>query len=111
MLGSLHKSTKTAFAVSNLTFYRESSFMISFRNSKVKSMLRLLALAIGITLFTAPASVMAIALTWDNGGGDMLWSNSSNWNPDNPPSGTPASGNDITFDNTVGSGTVGATTN
>lgn len=80
--------------------------MISFRNSKVKSMLRLLALAIGITLSSAPSSVMAIALTWDNGGGNMLWSNSSNWNPDNP-----ASGNDITFDNSVGSGTQGVTTN
>jgi autotransporter-associated beta strand protein len=92
--------------MSNLSIHKGSSFMISVRNPKVKSMLRLLTLAIVIVLSNAPSSVMAVALTWDNGSSNMLWSDSGNWNPDSP-----ASGNDITFDNSVGSGTVGVTTN
>jgi len=47
----------------------------------------------------------AAVLTWDNGGGDKLWSNSTNWNPDGAPSG-----NDIVFTNT-GTASLGTVTN
>lgn len=45
----------------------------------------LLVLLFGVT------TVSAAPLTWDNGGGDMLWNNGTNWNPNQP--GIPGAAN------------------
>ena len=65
-----------------------------------------LFVVVGLLLacFTVPA--LGVAITWDNGGGDQLWSNNANWNADNP-----AAGNDITFNNTASVGSAGTVTN
>src|SRR3954467_1082634 len=34
-----------------------------------------------VSLFTGQTRA-AVTETWDNGGGDSLWSNNTNWNPD-----------------------------
>ena len=52
------------------------------------------ACAGAITFSSLPAG--AATETWDNGGGDQLWSNSVNWSPD-----AAVDGNDARFTNTT----------
>ena len=56
-------------------------------------------------LLLVPQTARATVLTWDNGGGDKLWTTSINWNPDGTPSG-----NDIVF-STTGTAAAGVITN
>ena len=54
-------------------------------------------------LSLAGRSALAATETWDNGGGDQLWSNNTNWNPD-----ADVTGNDAKF--TTATGTTSNTT-
>src|SRR5437868_9256791 len=62
-----------------------------------------LAAASAGVLSLAGRSALAATETWDNGGGDQLWSNNTNWNPD-----ADVTGNDAKF--TTATGTTSNTT-
>ena len=56
-------------------------------------------------LALGPAEARAAEKTWTGGAGDGLWASASNWSP----SGAPASGDNVTIDNTTASGTFTVT--
>jgi autotransporter-associated beta strand protein len=51
----------------------------------------------------------AVALSWDNGGADMLWNTGTNWNPN--IGGIPGAADTLTFDASTSVGTSGTVTN
>lgn len=55
------------------------------------------------------ATASAAPLTWDNGGGDMLWNTGTNWNPN--IGGIPGAADTLTFDSSTAVGTSGVVTN
>ncbi|MGI9177365.1 MAG: beta strand repeat-containing protein, partial [Pirellulales bacterium] len=61
--------------------------------------------AVAASVFLGSHLARAAVLTWDNGGGDQLWTTVTNWNPDGTPSG-----NDVVFANT-GTAAAGVVTN
>lgn len=76
----------------------------------IRSSHETLARRVGLVVVVAMVTIAcrptaAATLTWDNGGGDKLWSTATNWNPDGAPSG-----NDIVFTAT-GTAALGTVTN
>ncbi len=62
---------------------------------------RTAALLTAAALGAAPDhAARAAAISWDDGGGDLLWSTANNWNPD----GVPNAAADITFPTTIPNG-------
>lgn len=64
------------------------------------------AVLIGVGALSSAALTSAAPLIWDNGGANLIWSDSLNWNPDGA-----AAANEITFDATGSSTTAGTVTN
>lgn len=64
-----------------------------------------MAAFVAVCMFSTLDQAHAAAIAWDNGGGDQLWSNTANWNPDSA-----AAANDLTFGET-GKGATGTATN